>query len=72
MNPKERQPTPGVCRWRLNHNTNSLHGPLHSLRGNYNKTGFSMPAKWHTDDGFCFCPNCGKRIEVVEKKMDVE
>jgi len=72
MATEEPQPDPDVCRWRLNHDTNSLHGPLHRRYSYLNSVGFSMPAKWHYEDGFDFCPNCGKRIEVVEKKMDVE
>ena len=68
MATEEPKPDPDVCRWRLNHDTDSLHSPLHPLRGYYNSTGFSMPAKWHTDDGFCFCPYCGKPIEIVEKE----
>ena len=59
------KPAPDVCRWRPNHDTDSLHSPLHHQSGYYTSAGFSIPAKWHTDDGFRFCPYCGKRIEVV-------
>jgi len=64
MATEEPQPDPDVCRWRINHDTDSLHGPLHVLPGSCDKMGTSVPANWFYEDGFRFCPNCGKRIEI--------
>jgi len=65
------KPDPDVCRWRASRNIERLTSPLHLIDGD-SKAGHQIPFEWFYRDGFCFCPYCGKRIEVVGEKENGE